>query len=263
MIVIGAGYGRTGTMSLKVALEKLLNGKCYHMMEVFLHPEHMKFWEKTMRNNGGAKGVSDDEWKELLGDYVACCDLPVSSFYKDLARIYPDAKIILTTRDPASWYRSCFNTIAQVMGAQRTFPMNIMQWLRGMSNFGTVMNDITLQDFEYVDWKDEELMKRQFIARNERVKATIPADRLLVFEAKEGWAPLCKFLNVPVPSEPYPRVNDTNEFNSRVEKMKKMGYILVLGVPLLLATGFGYYAYSRGKWIPHIPNILFSGKQTI
>jgi len=239
MMVIGAGYGRTGTSSLTVALEKLLQGKCYHMKEVFLHPEHMKFWNKTMSKNGGAKGVSDEEWKEFFGDYVACCDLPVSTFYEDLARIYPDAKIILTTRDAASWYRSCVNTIAPEY--TMNFPRKVLFWLRGLGNFSNMIIDLTIQDFGYCDWSKEELMKNSFIARNERVKATIPADRLLIFEAKEGWAPLCKFLDLPIPDEPYPRVNDTNSFNARKGKTEVLGYLIVLGLPALFATALGVY----------------------
>jgi len=244
MTVIGAGYGRTGTSSLRVALEKLLNGKCYHMKEVFQHPEHLNFWEKTMTKNGGAKGVSDEEWKEFFGNYVACCDFPVCTFYEDLARIYPDAKIILTARDADSWFRSCANTIAPEYSI--TFPRSILFWLRGMSNFCKVIVDLTIQDFGCCDWNNEELMKKQYIARNERVKATIPADRLLIFDAKDGWDPLCKFLNVPIPDEPYPRINDTNEFNSRKAKFEMLRYSMVFGVPALVASSLGvYYAYKK------------------
>jgi len=243
MIVVGAGYGRTGTSSLRDALEKLLGGKCYHMRDVFQHPEHVQFWERTMTKHGGAKGVSDSEWKEFFGDYVACCDLPVSTFYEHLARIYPEAKIILTTRDADSWYRSCMDTIAPEFDTP--FPKNLLFWLSGMSNFAGMCTDLTIQDFGTCDWSDAELMKKQFVARNERVKATIPADRLLVFEAKEGWEPLCKFLNLPIPDEPYPRVNDTKEFNSRKGPFQILSYLIVYGVPALLASVLGvYYAYN-------------------
>jgi len=192
-----------------------------------------------MTKNGGPKAVSDEEWKEFFGDYVACCDLPVCTFYEDLARIYPDAKFILTTRDPTSWYRSCANTIAPEYNI--TFPRSILFWLRGMSSFCSMITDLTIQDFGYCDFNNEEMMKKHFVERNERVKATIPADRLLVFEAKDGWAPLCKFLNVPVPDEPYPRVNDSNEFNSRKGKFETLRYLMIFGLPALLSSVIGVY----------------------
>src|ERR671916_717534 len=102
--VIGAGFGRTGTMSLKVALEELGFGPCYHMIELFGHPEHVPIWEAA------SQGKSVD-WEELFSGYRATTDWPACTFYKKLMDRYPDAKVILTVRDPDRWYDSTRNTI--------------------------------------------------------------------------------------------------------------------------------------------------------
>jgi hypothetical protein len=102
--VIGAGFGRTGTKSLKAALEELGFDPCYHMSELFGHPEHVELWEAA------ARGKSVD-WNELLGGYRATTDWPACSFYEELMQSYPDAKVILTLRDPNRWYESTYNTV--------------------------------------------------------------------------------------------------------------------------------------------------------
>jgi hypothetical protein len=197
--VIGAGFGRTGTRSLKEALEILGFAPCHHMVEVFAHPEQVPLWDKA------ALGQMKN-WDELFANYESACDWPSCSFYKELADFYPGAKVILSLRDRKSWYKSVASTIMPAMkkpkeGDERRLP--------GIFGPKIIGEDTFHDDFS------EENMIRVYEAHNEEVKRTIPKDRLLVFEAKDGWAPLCAFLGVNVPDQAYPSMNSTEEFNAR------------------------------------------------
>ena len=202
--VIGAGFGRTGTMTLKEALEQLGFAPCHHMYEVIQHSEQAPFWE------GAARGEKVD-WNLMFDNYRASCDWPSCSFYKELAEVYPNAKIILTLRDPHAWYRSITNTILPAMkgrivlpnGKQVGPPGDFAPLLIGGKTFGGRF--------------DEEHMISVFNCHNEEVKRVIPKERLLVFDAAQGWKPLCKFLGVPVPAARFPKTNTTEEFQARVE----------------------------------------------
>lgn len=208
--VIGAGLGRTGTMALKQALEQLGFAPCHHMYEVIQHPEQADFWERA------ARGEKVD-WEEVFANYSASCDWPSCAFYKELADRYPAAKVILTLRDPKAWYTSVCNTILPAMKAPMFLPDgtrvgppgDFAPLLIGEKTFG--------MDFS------EEHMMAVFERHNADVKRTIPAERLLVFEAAQGWEPLCRFLGVPVPHTPFPLTNTTQEFQRRVqERMQQM-----------------------------------------
>ncbi len=205
--VIGAGFGRTGTRSLKEALEMLGFAPCHHMMEVFTHPEQVPFWDRV------ALGQKYD-WEELFAAYQSSCDWPSCTFYKELADYYPKAKLILSLRDPKSWFKSVSNTIMPAMkkpaaGVQGLLPGVFGPLLIGEKTFG--------YDFS------ETHMIEVFERHNAEVKRTISAERLLVFEAGEGWEPLCKFLGVKVPAAPYPIMNTTEEFQARRRAMPPAG----------------------------------------
>jgi hypothetical protein len=193
--VVGAGFGRTGTVSLKLALEKLGFAPCHHMSEVFQHQEQVPFWDRA------AQGETMN-WDDVFSSYRASCDWPSCAFYKELADFYPQAKVILTLRDPQSWFKSVSATI---MGAMRKpehgpgiLPGIFAPLIIGENTFGNDFREAHMIDV--------------FERHNEEVKRTIPADRLLVFEAREGWGPLCEFLGKPVPDMPYPKANSTDEF---------------------------------------------------
>lgn len=196
--VIGAGFGRTGTMSLKAALEMLGFSPCHHMVEVFQHPEQVPQWDRA------AQGERMN-WDDLFAAYRASCDWPSCAFYKELASYYPEAKVILTLRDPKSWYKSVAATIMPAMHK----PVDGKGILPGI--FGPLL--IGEKTFGY-DFSEEHMIE-VFKQHNEEVRRTIPPERLLVFEAKDGWAPLCKFLGVAVPDAPYPKTNSTEEFLAR------------------------------------------------
>jgi hypothetical protein len=199
--VIGAGFGRTGTRSLKEALEMLGFGPCHHMMEVFLHPEQVPFWDRAAQDE-------KVDWNDVFATYSSACDWPSCSYYRELAEVYPDAKVILSLRDAKSWYKSVSSTI-----------MPAMQKNHG--RLPGVFGPLKIGQKTFNDDFSEANMIAVYERHNEEVKRVIPKDRLLVFEAKDGWAPLCKFLGVPVPSEPYPSMNSTEEFQARAAAMQQ------------------------------------------
>lgn len=196
--VIGAGLGRTGTLSLKAALEQLGFGPCHHMVEVFAHPEQRKFWLK-------AANREKFDWEELFASYRASVDWPSCHFYRELSERYPDAKVILTERDPEKWVESFSQTILVVM--QRMMAATDEAELQS-SRF---IELIVARDTFNFDFSRENLLKA-YRAHNLAVRENIPAKRLLVFDAPQGWAPLCEFLDVATPATPFPRTNNRDEF---------------------------------------------------
>ena len=200
--VIGAGYGRTGTLSLKFALEKLGFDKCYHMMEVFQHPEHVPMWAAAQRGE-------HVDWNKLYDGYSATVDWPSCNFWREHAAFYPKAKVILSTRDPDKWYESVMNTIYVASTGMLNSPD---PQLRAMGEWATRLT----WDGVFGGRMHDKAHVLDVLRKHEAtVKATIPRERLLVFDAKEGWEPLCRFLGKPVPAEPYPRVNTREDFGAR------------------------------------------------
>ena len=199
--VIGAGLGRTGTMSLKIALEQLGFSPCHHMMEVFQHPEQRAFWLKAAQRE-------KFDWEELFGQYKASVDWPSCHFYKELSERYPDAKVILTERDPEKWFDSFSNTILKVMQQMLadTDPVT-----RQSNRFAELI--IADQTFHHQFDKDHVIAV--YKRHNAQVRRSIPQDKLLVFDAPQGWEPLCAFLGVAVPKTPFPKLNSSEEFNAR------------------------------------------------
>lgn len=209
--VIGAGFGRTGTLSLKLALDELGLGPCYHMIEVNAHPEHDALWLAL------AKGESRD-WRPMLRGYASTVDWPTTSIWKDLAAANPQAKIILTLRDAEAWYASAAATIFarmlefETLRAEtlRSDPEAIDPVRRGhMEMVNTLIVENT-----FGGSLDKDHAIAVFNAHNEEVRRLVPRRRLLVYESGEGWEPLCAFLGVPVPLTPYPKVNTTEDFAS-------------------------------------------------
>ena len=196
--VVGAGLGRTGTMSLKVALEKLLGGPCYHMMEVFAHPEHVPLW------TAAARGERVD-WDALFAGYRAGVDWPQGSLWEPIAAAFPDAIILLSLRDTDGWWKSASETIFKGIGAAES---RVPEW-------HAMVRELFSRHFTWpVD--DEAAAKAAFERHNADVLARAPKDRLLVWRASDGWGPLCERLGVPVPAEPFPRVNTREEFLARL-----------------------------------------------
>ncbi len=195
--VIGAGLGRTGTMSLKLALEQLGFGPCYHMIEVFKNPAAPAYWEAA------ADGEPVD-WEKVFVGFKATVDWPTASFYKELAAAYPEAKVILTERDPQAWYESTQQTIFAIRD-ETAAPTDA---------FVSMIRKVVYKMFDF-RVHDRDWAISVFERHNAEARAAIPADRLLVYEVAQGWAPLCEFLGAPVPDGPMPKVNTTEEFRAR------------------------------------------------
>jgi len=201
--VIGAGVGRTGTHSLKLALEHLLEGPCYHMVEVFERPDDIPQW------HGVAEGRNPD-WHELLAGYVAAVDWPAAACWSELAAANPDALVLLSVRDPDDWWRSADRTIF-VHCRQPPPPDPVIEAQLAMAT--DLIADRFFDDARAFD--DRELAVAAFERWNDHVRATVPAERLVEWRPGDGWDPLCAALGVPVPAEPYPHTNTTEEFRAR------------------------------------------------
>lgn len=195
--MVGAGLGRTGTMSLKAALEQLLGGRCYHMLEV-REPDQIDVWTRI------AQGETQ-LLEGIMGGYSATVDWPAASFWQELAEANPGAPILLSTRSSAEeWWRSASSTIFLRMGQD-----DISQRFRDM--WGAIAADrFTL------DWQDAEQAMRAYDRHNAQVRAQAPADRLVEWQPGDGWAPICAALGVPEPDTPFPHTNTTGEFRGRV-----------------------------------------------
>lgn len=192
--IIGAGFGRTGTASLKVALEMLLGSPCYHMSEVLGNAGHVDLWLDAASGN--------PDWDAIFGNYVATVDFPASNYWRELADAYPEAKIILSVREPESWFHS----------TQKTIFSKDLQALHAGTKWGRMVQ-ATIHEHLGGDVNDKEATIAAFEAHNARVAGAFDSDRLLKFNAKDGWAPLCRFLEKPQPDEAFPHINAKEEFN--------------------------------------------------
>jgi hypothetical protein len=228
--VIGAGFGRTGTMSLKVALEELGFGPCYHMREVFEHPEHIELCRAATRGE-------QVDWEQIFGNYRATVDWPGCTFYKELMERSPDAKVILTVRDPQRWYESAYNTIYRMTGAASSpifyVASLVMPRARAMKHARQMIVELVWERDLDGKFEDREHAIETFERHNEEVKQRVPPEKLLVYDVKEGWAPLCEFLGVDIPDQPFPHLNDTEVFRGRIRRMRQLATAaLVIGISL-------------------------------
>jgi hypothetical protein len=198
--VIGAGFGRTGTESMKLALETLGLGPCHHMKEVLPSPRQIDLWRSVAR--GGTP-----DWEEIFTGYNAAVDWPAAYFWRELGAYYPDAKILLTVRSPESWYASMANTILKVLQTS-TDPDSLGVRLIGQEVFGGRLDDPghAMAVFE---------------RNTAEVQAAFTDERLLTYRLGDGWEPLCRFLGKPVPATPFPRSNAAEDFHSMMSRVSK------------------------------------------
>ncbi len=197
--VVGVGFGRTGTNSLKVALEQLLGGRCHHMHEVFERPELTGLWMEA------AAGRPD--WDAIFDGDVATVDWPAAAFWRELVEEYPDALVLLSMREsPEAWWRSARLTIFESLSIEGA-PPEIQAWM------DTVRG---LIESHGVDPDDEAASVAAYVRHIADVRAAVPADRLVEWTTGDGWEPLCRALGLPVPDEPFPHVNTTAEFRDRI-----------------------------------------------
>ena len=208
MKVIGAGFGRTGTMSQKAALEQLGFGPSFHMIDIVRRPELLPGWQ-------GAVDGEDVDWQELLAGWESTVGWPACTLWEQIWAAFPDAKVLLSVRDAEAWYASCMKSIhasaqaasrGELEGGSVEVSPEAMTMINGLIWNGTFKGHFEDKDFAIGVYE----------AHNEDVKSKVPADTLLVYEVTEGWEPLCEFLEVPVPNGPMPHLNDATSFRAMV-----------------------------------------------
>jgi hypothetical protein len=212
MRVLGVGLGRTGTLSLQVALERLGFGPCFHMRNMLDHLDRLPLWQAA------ADGRPVD-WNAVFNGYESSVDWPGAACWRELSSFYPDAKIILTVRDAERWYDSVRQTIFQLAGGgpKRPPAEEAQRRIPGIASMHAV-NRKLIWDGPLLQgrFEDRAFAIRAFEEHNASVRREVAADRLLVMEIDAGWPPLCDFLGVPVPDGAFPHLNDREEFWGRV-----------------------------------------------
>ena len=209
--VIGAGFGRTGTLSLKFALERLGCDKCYHMMEMPLVPEHIPIWRSA------AAGQTVD-WEALFKGYQATVDWPSCNFWRQQLQVFPDAKVILTRRDPEQWYSSVMHTI-WLSSEQGRMDLADAELVGRVESEGhdriKMVYEVIWEGVFNLRMEDKKHVMHCFDRHNQSVINSVPKEQLLVIEPGDGWSPLCEFLEVDIPDVHYPRINSKDDFQKR------------------------------------------------
>ena len=186
--IIGAGVGRTGTYTLKLAINQLGYGPCHHMEEVLKNMDvQVSLWSEAIKGN--------TNWSAIYDGFNSAVDWPTAGFYRELIKEYPTAKFILTERSPESWADSFGSTIYKLVGGRDKAPEKMHNWLN-------MVNKVLIKT-GFPDGLDRDGLIKGFIAHNKAVRETIPEEQLLIFQVKDGWEPLCEFLNTPVPDKPF------------------------------------------------------------
>jgi hypothetical protein len=218
--IIGAGLPRTGTNTLKESLEQLGYKHVYHMKELLVNPDKLHYW-KTLDETG------DTDWDALYSGYDGTVDFPGYPWYKEHMKRYPDAKVILTVRDFESWYKSVDSTVFRagpqtpiekikmlsklLLSARARKVVKVIKWFKKVFFAERLKGNFGDKAFTEKFWNDH-------IAE---VKASVPADKLLVYDVRDGWAPLCKFLGVKEPKDPIPHLNKKENFKAMLPKLMK------------------------------------------
>jgi hypothetical protein len=198
--VVGAGLGRTGTHSLKLALERLLGGRCYHMSELIERPGDTRAW------HAGIRGERVD-WASLLEGFTATVDWPACAFWWELHAANPGSIVLLSVREsPAAWWDSMEKTIVSTLS--QPVPSEDAEWVRRRAMTLDLMNSFT------PGWRERDAAIAAYEAHNAEVRRTVPNGQLVEWRPGDGWGPLCDMLGVPAPDEPFPHVNRTAEFRS-------------------------------------------------
>jgi len=203
MEIIGAGFGRTGTLSLKVALERLGFGPCYHGVEILTSPERVGQWLTPTRD-------TSFDWDAIFMGFRATVDWPAAAHWRELVAHYPSAKVLLSMRDADSWYDSIMKTLYPALN--REMPADVAEPLR---DFHFMLRELILERTFGGKLADRAHSKQVFEAHNQAVLDAVPASHLLVYQPGDGWDPLCAFLDVSKPNEEFPRLNDTEWYRAR------------------------------------------------
>jgi hypothetical protein len=203
--VIGAGVGRTGTASLKLALERLLGAPCYHAYELTSrHLDHVPLWHAAVRGR-------EPDWDDIYRGYAATVDWPGAAFWRSLHHAYPDALVLLSVRDTRDWFRSANTTIIEF--TRRMGEQEVATLAPEMQAWYSMQLELFETRFAPVPF-DKPSAKRAYERHNSDVRAGVPANRLLEWHPGDGWGPLCERLGVPVPDEPFPHINTTDTWRA-------------------------------------------------
>lgn len=218
--IVGAGFPRTGTNTLKKALEQLGYSKTYHFKEMIAKPTDLQHW-LTLEETGTTN------WDELYEGYEASVDLPAYPWYKEHLERYPDAKVILTVRPFDKWYESLYSTIYQAgpqtlpqklaMLTKLLFNPRIRKMIKCVKFAKRRIFQVELQG----KFEDKAFAEKVFNDHIEKVKSEVPAEKLLVYDVRDGWAPLCEFLGVPEPDDALPHLNKKENFRTMLSQMMK------------------------------------------
>ncbi|MEJ2688167.1 MAG: sulfotransferase [Gammaproteobacteria bacterium] len=235
--VIGAGFGRTGTLSAYTALNQL-GFPCYHMFEVLeneANKSHLDFWRKVANAPPGTQ----HDWEQVLSNYTATVDNPACCVWRELLDAYPDAKVLLTVhpRGAEAWYESTLDTI---YFTETMWQFKVLELCTPFGRkFGDMSRRLIWQRSHKGTMSDRDKAIAHYHQHIADVKAAVPADRLLVFSADQGWEPLCAFLNVPVPQEPFPNVNDRAAIKKTLKDLTRGAYT-ILGMGTAACAGLIY-----------------------
>jgi Sulfotransferase domain len=213
MKLIGAGMPRTGTLTQKVALEMLGFGPCYHMVDVLADLDQARLWQRALDG--------EEPWQEIFDGFNATVDWPGGYFYRELMEAYPEAKVLLSVREPEAWERSMRETVWAVRHGE-----SLVRLLSSAQAHVNPRWQAFLDMIDQLVWEgrgtfasghtEPQQLVDTMNRHSEEVKRNVPPERLLVWSVTEGWKPLCDFLEAPVPGQPFPHVNDSREFLNRV-----------------------------------------------
>jgi hypothetical protein len=204
--VIGAGWPRTGTTSLKIALEKLLSSRCYHMYDLFADLGHQTgIWERALA--GDMSGVH-----EAMCGYGAALDWPASFFWPELLTANPDAIVLLSVRDQQAWWRSMSATVVPISEDERDFPGDD-------GRYRPMMTELMRRATGAPDWSYQDQAIAAYERNTAEVRAKCPAGRLVEWKLGDGYGPICAALGIPEPDTPFPWVNTATQFNERVDQI--------------------------------------------
>lgn len=216
--IIGAGFPRTGTNTLRESLQKLGFVKTYHMKELLVNPQNLHYWKALNKT-----GTTD--WAALYNGYQATVDFPCYPWYKEHMQQYPDAKVILSTRPFEDWHASVFSTIWKAQQQPLSEKLALMPKLLFNTRLRAVIGCVKFAKEVIMDghfkgrFLDKTYAEEVFNKHNNEVKRYVPANKLLVFDAREGWEPLCNFLGVPVPAETFPHTNKREDFKAMLAEL--------------------------------------------
>ena len=236
MKVICAGWGRTGTRSLKYALQHLTLRPSYHMQNILLNKNDARLWHDLIFNNNNN---NEFNWETIFKGYGACLDFPSCNYYKELMEFYPDAKIILTIRDDENWIKS-WNVLNNQVLNSFTFKFLAKIPYTSFKLQKDIHNKMILGDNgAFKGEKTDKAIKQRFNEWNQSVIDYVPKDRLLIYQVKDGWKPICDFLDKPIPNIPFPYKNKTKNMGHMSRFINIMFIIIVIiSIVMIISSVF-------------------------